>query len=314
MDDIDDWLNAFAKLHVDRSKGIAPHKPVMLLAVLELVERGVITDGTVRLDSDLLFTYRSWWDLLVPEREFSIALPFFHMKSEPFWELVPRGGHEDVIVHRRQMRSVREIREHVECARLDPGLFSLIRDRRENARLVKVLQERYFSERARKVRTRHALVRKELDLGKDILASASKPFELDWCERAGTAKRNPLFRQFVLHAYDRTCCVCSLRIAGSSDGELLDAAHIVPYAAYNNDDVRNGLSLCKNHHWAFDRGLISVDENYHIIVSPFLDERRPTEWRLTELEGKRIRLPAFSDKIHPAKEALAWHRENPFQE
>jgi len=314
MADVNRWLKVFSKLHVDRSKGIAPHKPILLLAVLELVERGIIDDGTVHLDSDLLFTYRTWWDLLVREREFNIALPFFHMRSELFWKLVPRQGHEDVLAHRRQMRSVRELREHVECARLDPALFALMRDRKGNARLVRVLRDAYFGERAEKVRKRHALIRRELDLETDILASASGPFELDWRGRAVTARRNPLFRQFVLHAYDRTCSVCRLRIAGGSDGELLDAAHIVPYAVYNNDDVRNGLCLCKNHHWAFDRGLITVDDDYHIMVSSFLDERRPTEWRLTELEGKRIRIPSFSDQVHPAKEALAWHRKNPFQE
>ena len=308
------WLKTFSKLHVDRSKGIAPHKPILLLAVLELVERGVIDDGTVQLDSDLLFTYRSWWDLLAADRPFSITLPFFHMRSEPFWELVPRDGHKDVLAHRRQMRSVRELREHVECARLDPTLFALMRDRKGNARLTRVLRDAYFGERAQKVRKRHALVRKELDLETDILASASGPFELDWRGRAATARRNPLFRQFVLHTYDRTCCVCRLRIAGGSDGELLDAAHIVPYAVYSNDDVRNGLCLCKNHHWAFDRGLIAVDDDYHIMVSSFLDERRPTEWRLTELEGKMIRLPSFSEQVLPAKEALAWYRKNPFQE
>jgi len=49
---------------------------------------------------------------------------------------------------------------------------------------------------------------------------------------------------------------------------LLDAAHIMPVAADNStDDTNNGVALCKLHHAAFDRNLVSFDESYRIEVS-----------------------------------------------
>jgi putative restriction endonuclease len=50
--------------------------------------------------------------------------------------------------------------------------------------------------------------------------------------------------------------------------ELIDAAHIIPVAASTStDETKNGIALCKLHHTAFDRNLISFDERYKIEVS-----------------------------------------------
>jgi putative restriction endonuclease len=49
---------------------------------------------------------------------------------------------------------------------------------------------------------------------------------------------------------------------------LIDAAHIIPVAApTSTDETRNGVALCKLHHAAYDRNLISFDERYKIEVS-----------------------------------------------
>lgn len=64
----------------------------------------------------------------------------------------------------------------------------------------------------------------------------------------------PVFRSSVLRAYSRRCAVCSI-----SHGSLLDAAHIVPDShELGVASVRNGLSLCKLHHAAFDSGILGV--------------------------------------------------------
>jgi hypothetical protein len=86
--------------------------------------------------------------------------------------------------------------------------------------------------------------------------------------RGGAAVR---FRRKVQQAYRSTCIVCGIRLPsigpGSSPG--VDAAHILPYAEYDLDDVRNGLCLCKLHHWAFDEALIHIrwnGERYEVVV------------------------------------------------
>lgn len=55
---------------------------------------------------------------------------------------------------------------------------------------------------------------------------------------------------------------------------MIDACHIVPFSESYNDIVTNGIALCPNLHRAFDSGLISIDENYKVIVSnTFIEER-----------------------------------------
>jgi putative restriction endonuclease len=61
------------------------------------------------------------------------------------------------------------------------------------------------------------------------------------------------FRSAVMRAYGERCAVCRLTHA-----ELLDAAHIVPYAEHGPSVVANGLSLCKIHHAAYDHNILGV--------------------------------------------------------
>jgi len=70
------------------------------------------------------------------------------------------------------------------------------------------------------------------------------------------------FRKRVLGAYEHRCAVCGVQL------ELIDASHIIPVAASTStDETKNGIALCKLHHAAFDRNLISFDERYKIEVS-----------------------------------------------
>lgn len=76
------------------------------------------------------------------------------------------------------------------------------------------------------------------------------------------------FRRRVLGAYEYRCAACGFQL------ELVDAAHIVPVAdPTSTDETTNGIALCKIHHVAMDRNLISFDEKYKIEVSESEIER-----------------------------------------
>ena len=47
----------------------------------------------------------------------------------------------------------------------------------------------------------------------------------------------------------------------------VEAAHIVPHRANGKDDILNGLALCRLHHWAFDVGWFTLEENYKFLAS-----------------------------------------------
>lgn len=70
------------------------------------------------------------------------------------------------------------------------------------------------------------------------------------------------FRSRVLSAYRHQCAACGIQL------ELIDAAHIIPVAEPGStDETTNGIALCKLHHAAYDRNLLSFDHRYRIEVS-----------------------------------------------
>lgn len=73
----------------------------------------------------------------------------------------------------------------------------------------------------------------------------------------------PVFRARVLRAYERACAICRLKHV-----DLLDAAHILSDAEGGQPVVSNGLSLCKIHHAAYDRGILGVRSDYVVQVRP----------------------------------------------
>ena len=89
----------------------------------------------------------------------------------------------------------------------------------------------------------------------------------------------------------------------------MQAAHIRPVAAEGPDSVRNGLALSGTIHWMFDRGLISVDDDYTILTAR--DQVPDTVGRLLNRDG-RLRLPSGPELLpHPL--FLQYHRKEVFK-
>lgn len=115
--------------------------------------------------------------------------------------------------------------------------------------------------------------------------------------------RNRLFPKVIKELYSYSCCVCDIS-ANIGNSSVIDAAHILPFYEFHNDDPRNGLALCKNHHWGFDIGAWSLTDEYTIIVAPKLKND------LVFIEqGKPIAMPKDKTCI-PVTTALQWHRQN----
>lgn len=120
--------------------------------------------------------------------------------------------------------------------------------------------------------------------------------------------RSLAFKTKVLALYDKSCSVCGSRLSTPSGSVAVDAAHIVPRSVGGVDDARNGLSLCKIHHWAFDNGLFGVSSNRTIIV-PASVAALGGNGSLKGIVGSKIREASDANLLaHP--EAFSWHREN----
>jgi len=114
------------------------------------------------------------------------------------------------------------------------------------------------------------------------------------------------FRASVLAAYDTCCCITGLPIS-----ELLVASHIVPWASdpKNRLNPRNGLCLNAIHDRAFDRGLLTITQDYKVVLSPRLAafaEEDSIKDLLIRYDGVRIRLP---QRFVPEQSFLEYHNK-----
>ena len=308
------YVQKMQKLRIDRAHGAAPNKPLLLLAVIELIEQGQIRENKVTLSPDLAETFLKYWSR-VTDRKPNIAMPFFHLKSDGFWHLHANTGYETALRVVTQIKTFSRLREIIAYASLDDELFTLLTSSYDREVLRQTLIQTYLSEYKQTIEGVLSETEQISKYRQKLLQQVEHAFSLQEPVEPIQAEdqiRKTGFRQAIMGMYDYTCAVCELRILTMDGESVTEAAHIIPFSESYNDDVRNGISLCKLHHWAFDKGLISLDKNYKMIVSEFILERGPTEWMLTELIDKPILLPKYK-LLYPAPEALKLHRERIFR-
>jgi putative restriction endonuclease len=121
--------------------------------------------------------------------------------------------------------------------------------------------------------------------------------------------RDQAFRRHVREAYEKRCAVSGLRLINGGGRPEVQAAHIRPVSHEGPDSVRNGLALSGTFHWLFDRGLISIDENFRVLTSP---HGVPDELDRLFLPDKKVILPKrLEERPHPS--FLKWHRDHVFK-
>jgi len=122
--------------------------------------------------------------------------------------------------------------------------------------------------------------------------------------------RDRVFRHLVLRAYDERCAVTGLRLINGGGRAEVEAAHIRPVEANGPDTVQNGIALSGTAHWMFDRGLISLSDNFEILISRQVNDLDRVRGLLNHT-GRALVPDRSSLRPHP--HFLAWHRENCFK-
>lgn len=115
------------------------------------------------------------------------------------------------------------------------------------------------------------------------------------------------FRKMILTSYNNACCITGLAIP-----ELLVSSHIVSWAndTKNRMNPRNGLCLNALHDKAFDAGLITIGEDFNVIVSKRVESIDHKKAKLiSDYAGKKIELP---NRFIPDQKFLASHRKEVF--
>src|SRR5690625_1864635 len=85
------WLGKLTKLNPASAKqghsGTAPHKPLLLLSILDMVEAGELPSRTFARTAGMVLRFRNYGSIVAdrwPTR-LDLRMPFYYLKSQDFW-------------------------------------------------------------------------------------------------------------------------------------------------------------------------------------------------------------------------------------
>ncbi|WP_416674137.1 HNH endonuclease [Egbenema bharatensis] len=315
--DLNYYINRFTNLNVNTVGGKAPYQPLLLLSVIELIEQRLIQENKIYLSLELISTFAKFRSQLsTPYYQADLAQPFFFLSraKNPFWYLQPKPGFENVLESGVKLNRLSLLRKNIDYAELDDELFDLLKSPINRAALIVAIASKCFSEKIEQVQSLfqiHSFQDIRYSLRESGATYSTNEMSEKEVKEFEDIVRDATFRRNVVSLYGQRCAFCKLRIISRDSGDIVDGAHIKPFSRFKDDSYTNGLALCKNHHWAFDHGWFSIDDDYRIIIPAdrFIEEPPEESKRMQEFNREQIHLPDQSD-FHPRSEALAWHRDH----
>ena len=282
---------------------------LLLLSVIDLVEEGVLQRTFVEMAPALLEQFAAYWSAIMPPgRRGDIIKPFFHLRHEGFWQLIPRPGRAAVLAAISSPHTMREITENILGAELDAVLFAEMQAPSGRQALRNALLS-YFDENLQcRLARQMQLNRKIYDYSQFLMNEAHGLQAAETMVPLDEITRDQGFRRAVVTAYAHRCSFCGVRMLTATGHTAVDAAHIMSWAESHNDDVRNGLALCKLCHWAFDELLVSVSCRFTVLTSPQLDGNDNIPGPVGQLKDRHLLLPTDT-VLFPAEQYLCEHRQ-----
>jgi putative restriction endonuclease len=298
----------FGSLRRNKKDGrYRPHKPTMLLAILDLAEAGHLRENRIEYAPPLIERYARYFDIVKEgDDQLNPHHPFFHLRSEGFWHLKPREGSAQ-LVQNLKTATASQMRDHLEYASLNPELFYLLQIPERRNRLRSQLINRYFPEKREQLLAEEYFEKQvsayENDLERDAMLSPKLSLEHALVREVPPEDvRSMAFARLVKEAYDYRCAASGLRLILDDGSSIVE---LVPFAVSQNDDPRNGIALSRNHHWALDHNVLAPGPDLLLHVSSTLDPRIKDYEEILKLEGQRIILPK-KERFWPSTDALEW--------
>ena len=319
MSILDKYIKAFSTLHTDKgknkyshiTKNRAPHKPILLLSVLDLIEEGTIKENLIEISPELGETFLGYWNLVMPlDKKGKIVYPFFHLRKESFWHLIPKFGNEEVLKSTGEISSIYRLMKIIEGAKLDESLFILLTNKTERNILRTTLIETYLDVSVKEQFIIQSKINVEsYEYSLNLLKKKPKIIYPQNGDDVYKGKvRDQGFRKAIVTAYEHRCSFCGIRMRTPEGHTAVDGAHIIPWSESHNDFPQNGISLCKLCHWTFDEGLISISNEYKILISERLNSNNNIAGHLMTFEKRDIIRPG--DKyLWPSQESITHHQK-----
>jgi len=304
---LEDYLKKLTRLNIGRvGSHERPHKPALLLAIISTVESGRLHGNRICYDPDLYSLFCKYFDVVkTADDAVNMRDPFWRLRTDGFLEHCPNSGFENVVSSQSTAPTVGQLHQICSHSTLPTEFYDLLQDPHSRRQLREAIIHRYFADKAGEVQH---IVDEEQGIG---------AYERFLEEETGATKRpspelpetvrDQAFRRVVRRAYDHRCAACGLRVV-LNDLVLVEAAHLIPFAVSHDDDPRNGMALCKNHHWAMDYDLIAPTTDLSWRVNRHLDDRIEGQRDLLDLAGRSVILPTL-DRFHPKVESLRWREE-----
>jgi len=320
---LDLYIKKFFNLqtHKDRDKWSSltaqqdPHKAFLLLSTMDLIAQGEIQGNFIELSFELADTFNRYWaKIMNTGTKGSMAFSFSDMKSEGFWHLVPNPGRASELD--LDFCSMTRLREVCAGVRLDDELFTFMVNPDSRVKLRTILINHYFAPEIHPALLEQGTVNLAAHrYSKQLLTELGKTFGTG--RESEDTKRNRKirfqgFRKTILKLYDHHCALCGIRMVTRKGNTLVHAAHIRPWPLSHDDRPTNGLALCRVCHWAFDEGLMSISEDYKVMISERVRLDQNTPAHLLALVDQDISRP--EKQIYwPSQDSIAWHRVNVYQ-
>lgn len=290
---LDKFLIQIEMMNLNISSGKpALKKPLCLLLLISKFENKIIIKNKIRFIElekelgELILSFGARPNKSGPKPN----QPFQYMNSSAFWEIHLPNGVE--MTHKRDL-SLKVLRDSETYVTLDQDIFEMLNISREfRATATEFILKKWWPE----------------TIQEEILLSLSLPVYFPISTRP---PRNKEFAEKVLSNFRYRCAICGFNATFNKSHFGLDGAHIKWFSQRGPDIVNNGLSLCKIHHWAFDKGAITIDpKNLTIEVSPLFVGRDHQSIEIIESFNGREIFP-FKEKMPDAR-YLDWHYEHIF--
>ena len=273
------------KVHAPGHLRAALKKPLLLLLLVSRIENDRAEENRFHFDD-----IEKKLDMLIREHGgrptdsgSKPEQPFSHLRTSPFWVLKTQREYGS-----GKTALISDLRRPESYGEFQPRVFRLLRSSSEaRARVVDSILNEWWPE------TLHGDIRE--DLGLDRLDSRRRP------------QRDRQFMIDVLENFRYSCAFCGFHAVLNGVATGIDAAHVHWHSLHGPDDVENGIALCKLHHWAFDKGILGIDDEARICIADAFVAQQSGGLPLESLVNQSL---AVQPRKAIAKRFLDWHRNN----
>ena len=319
---LEKYIKAFSNLRTDKNRNRypaitdhrAPHKPFLLLSIIDLIAQGQITSNFVEPSLDLVETWNIYYSSIMPPGSTtSMAYPFSRLETDGFWERLPKPSYDAETEY--NIKSMNRLRKHYFGAKMDDELFQYMCDPETREQLRFVLIRTYFAPEVQPILLEQGRVNYEAYRYSKELLKETKEGGRDWDDVEEPEKRKARdqgFRKAIVTLYEHRCALCGIRMLTPEGHTVVEAAHVKPWSESYDDMPANGMALCRLCHWSFDEGLMSVGKKYEVLVSKRVQVEQNFPGHILTLRDRSIFTPE-EDKFWPAQENLEWHRNTYFR-